>query len=89
MSEQNPFDELENISNEPSSVEQERLDRIQRDVEGSYNMSRDIFSAISTLTDKIFTVFSGFIGFFDEQEERFIHSNFPKNEDDAEQRDSE
>jgi|GEM_PF-2232888 len=89
MSEQNPFEELDDFSPEISSEEKENLDRIQRDIEGSYNMSRDIFSAISTLTDKLFTVFSGFIGFFDEQENRFLESNDLKSKDEQKPKDTE
>ncbi len=74
MSEKNPFEELDDLPLENSS-EQESLDKIQRDIEGSYNVSRDFFTAVSTLTDKIFTVFSGFIEFFEGEEQRFVDSN--------------
>lgn len=74
MSEQNPFEELDDLPLD-NTREQEALDKIQRDVEGSYSVSRDLFQAVSTITDKLFTVFSGFIGFFEGEEERFLKSN--------------
>lgn len=82
MSEQNPFEELDDLPLDKAK-EQEALDRIQRDVEGSYSVSRDLFQAVSTLSDKLFTVFAGFISFFEGQEERFIESNNLDKEDDV------
>lgn len=74
MSEQNPFEELDDLPL-ANTKEQAALDKIQREVEGSYSVSRDLFQAVSTLTDKLFTVFAGFIDFFENEEERFIESN--------------
>ena len=78
MSELNPFQELDSLPSKDEGQEKNSLKVVKRDIEGSYNMSRDIFTAVSTLTDKLFTVFSGVIDFFDTQEERFIESNQPK-----------
>lgn len=64
MSDINPFEELDNHE-EHIPYEEESIERIGRDVNGSYNMTRDIFTAISTLTDKIFTLFSGVMEIFD------------------------
>jgi len=82
MSEQNPFEELDDLPLD-SAKEQAALDRIQRDVEGSYSVSRDLFQAVSTLSDKLFTVFAGFISFFEGEEERFIESNNLDKKDDV------
>lgn len=65
MSDYNPFDDLDKLDDELTPLEEESINRIGQEVEGSYNMTRDIFTAISTLTDKIFTVFSGVLEMFD------------------------
>jgi len=83
MSEKNPFEELDELASREADRE-ENLVQIGKSIEGSYNVSRDIFETISTISDKLFTVFTGFIAFFEGQEERFIETNnLSKNNNDS------
>lgn len=57
----NPFEELDDLE---QNEDLEMSPRIKDNVIGSYSATRDIFKGVSILTNKIFTVLTGFLHLF-------------------------